>query len=142
MEDDSNNKPPPVPSARSGKERPMSAKRQKILAEAFAQLRKARSKVDPSVLSKIRQIVKNSPDLMKKLGFSNETKVNEDMPLSTKGRADPPVTPSKLKAPKAESDGLYEKIDQEKNMEIMAKLMQLNPESKEGIKAVIQKAGK
>ena len=128
--------------------RPISAKRQKILAKAFAQLRKSRAKVDPSILRKIRDIVSGSPALMKKLGLSgSEGSADLDMPLSQK---QPPVmteervsTPvEKPKKPKADAKPEYEEIDQAKNMEIMAKLMALNPAAQDDIKAIIKKSGK
>jgi hypothetical protein len=125
------------------KPRTISAKRQAILAMAFAQLRKSRAMIDPSILSKIRRIVSGSPDIMKKLGVTDLPKAEQDMPLSQKQPA--LETKAKVSRPKpkkvAEKQG-NEAVDQAKNMEIIAKLMQLNPDGREGIKAVIKKAGK
>ena len=124
-------------------ERPMTAKRQKILDKAFAQLRKSRAKIDPGVLSKIRRMIASSPEIMAKLGVGENLKpADVDMPLSTK---QPPV--AKEQAPKPQQrqqqrvQEEYEAVDQAKTMEVMAKLMALNPDGKEDIKLAIKKAG-
>lgn len=117
------------PSPPDHTEKPMTAKRQAILAGAFAQLRLSRKKIDPKILDKIRNIVKSSPALMKTLGFTSADQPRDqdvDMPLSAKG------------APKTEEGA--EKIDQAKNMEVMAKLMELSPDNREAIKKVIKKS--
>ncbi|HPF78733.1 MAG TPA: hypothetical protein PLF01_05495, partial [Alphaproteobacteria bacterium] len=99
------------------------------------------------VLSKIRRIVAGSPELMKKLGLTEKLTPNPDesMPLSKKVDArkghEPIVEPKidKTVKPKVRDDG-YEEVDQAKNMEVMAKLMALNPEGRDLIKAAIKKA--
>lgn len=136
---------------------PVSAKRQKILDVAFAQLRKSRAAMDPSLLKKIRRIIAGSPEMMKKLGVDETLAPDQDMPLSSKGAEKPrenqenrenlvqrAPTPQPSAAPKAKKEVKegYEAIDQEKNMEIMAKLMNLNPDGRSKIKSVIEKAGK
>lgn len=137
----------------------MTPKRQKILDKAFAQLRKSRAAMDPKILSKIRRLVASSPEIMKKLGIkddlkpavSRKTKVDADMPLSSKPAVTKPVAtekpverpPPKNVEKKREAparDRGYEKIDQAKNMEVMAKLMALKPRDKEEIKKTIMKA--
>ena len=124
--------------------KPMSSKRQAILAQAFAQLRKSRAKIDPNILSKIRSIVSGSSELMNKLGVTEPPKadIEHDMPLSQK----PPVAevrePVKVTPKEPVDKQGYEAVDQAKNMEIMAKLMQLKPDGRDDIKAVIDKASK
>ncbi|HPD83235.1 MAG: hypothetical protein R3D88_01565 [Alphaproteobacteria bacterium] len=122
--------------------KPVTAKRQQILAKAFEQLRKSRAKVDPAILQKIRQIVGGSPELMKKLGLVDAVQ---------EGRRAPTTEPKTAKAedkaaffPQGikNSKSGYEEIDQAKNMKIMAKLMEINPSAREDIKAVIKKSGK
>ena len=118
------------------KPRKMTAKRQAILAGAFAQLRLSKKKIDPQILEKIRNMVKSSPALMKTLGFKGAEKADEDMPLSAKQ----PQREARTKTDKVEKQGGSEKIDQAKNMEVMAKLMELSPDNREAIKKVIKKS--
>ena len=118
--------------------RPVTAERQKILDKAFAQLRKARGEMDPKLLSKIRRIIAGSPEMMKSLGVTdNLTPAPASAPVakpaSQKNRAPKPVE---------QKSGEIEKIDQAKNMEVMAKLMALSPDNKEQIKSAIKKAEK
>lgn len=120
------------------KPRKMTAKRQAILAGAFAQLRLSKKKIDPQILEKIRNMVKSSPALMKTLGFKSEGKVDEDMPLSSK---QPQTVENKPASQDQKEQKLgSEKIDQAKNMEVMAKLMELSPDNREAIKKVIKKS--
>lgn len=133
-------------------EAPITAKRQKILDKAFAQLRKSRAKIDPNVLNKIRRMIAGNPAMMEKLGVgdtlqpketSNKTSKSADMPLSGKAPAAPIVKKAEpKKQPKKAKDIQegYEEVDQAKTMEIMAKLMALNPNGKEDIKQVIKKS--
>lgn len=100
--------------------RPLSAKRQKILEQALAQLRKTRAGMDPKVLNRIRRIIAGSPELMKGFGV-------EQVP--------------ELEPVKASAAPDREMIDQAKTMEVMAKLMALNPDGKEKIKSAIKKVG-
>lgn len=132
---------------------PISAKRQKILSDAFTQLRKARAKIDPSVLDKIREIVAGSPALMRKLGLGAkmppvvekpQAAPDAAMPLSSKSSKPAYHELQEKKSPpkQVETKGGYEETDQAKHMEIMARLMQLNPAVREDIKAAIKKAGR
>lgn len=123
--------------------RPMTEKRQKILDKAFAQLRKARAEMDPKILSSIRRMIAGSPEMMKKLGIDEKLEPKVEKPAKKE------VAKEVLKAPKKESKPVqskpknvegYEKIDQGKNMEVMAKLMALNPDGKDKIKSAIKKA--
>ncbi len=128
----------------------VSARRQAILAGAFAQLRKSRAKIEPAILQKIRDIVGGSPEIMQKLGVTEAPKPQKEksgdagMPLSkgqifeTAPQKKPNNVPKK-KADAPKSKGGYEEIDQGKNMEIMAKLMELSPDNRDNIKAVIKK---
>ena len=118
--------------------RKMTAKRQAILAGAFAQLRLSKKKIDPQILEKIRNMVKSSPALMKTLGLKGDGKVDDDMPLSAKQPQTVEAKPA-LQHQKEEKTGA-EKIDQAKNMEVMAKLMELSPDNREAIKKVIKKS--
>ncbi len=120
--------------------RKMTARRQAILAGAFAQLRKSRKAIEPGILQKIRDIVSGSPEIMKKLGVTDapKDKIDEDMPLSSKTSQAPHKEEAKkpTKTAKAKSD--YEVIDQEKNMDVVAKLMELSPDNKENIKSLLK----
>lgn len=136
---------------------PMTAKRRAILEGAFAQLRISRAKIDPGILSKIRQIIAKSPEIMSKLGVGGnlKSKLDEDMPLSAKQppstQKNPRVEPKQPEVQKKQAaqkqqkntskvEEDYEKIDQAKTMEVMAKLMAINPDNKENIKSAIKKA--
>lgn len=131
-------------SAQKPGERKISAKRQAILAGAFAQLRKSRAKIEPTILQKIRDIVSGSPELMKTLGVTDTPKkepkmtADEDMPLSSKA-APKTAIDEKVAEHKPKEKGGYEAVDQGKNMEVMAKLMELSPDNRDNIKAVIKK---
>ena len=135
----------------SAGDKPLTEKRRKILEIAFAQLRKSRAAIDPKVLSKIRRIVASSPDIMKKLGVSDDLNPDQDMPLSNKTKSvekksgapkqthSVPTAPKNVTSKKAiKKDN--EQIDQARNMEVMAKLMALKPSGKDKIKSVIKKA--
>lgn len=129
----SEQKPPPnIPGARK-----ITAKRQAILAGAFAQLRQSRAKVEPAILQKIRDFVSSSPEIMKKLGVSDQQskKEDKDMPLSAKVKS----SNKESAAPHSQEKKAYESIDQAKNMEVMVKLMELSPDNRDNIKAVIKK---
>lgn len=118
----------------------MTVKRQKILEMALAQLRKSRAAMDPRVLSKIRRIVASSPAIMKKLGLTETLEPDGDMPLSGKSTAAEVEKPVKAKIPVKPAREGYETIDQAKNMEVIAKLMALNPQGRDKIKSAIKKA--
>jgi hypothetical protein len=125
----------------------MTAKRQKILDKAFAQLRKSREEMDPRVLSRIRRIIAGSPEMMKKLGLSENLKPQtirkEEKPSSQEVAKQPVRHQKEEKASrplqKTEEKSSYEKIDQARNMEVMAKLMELSPDNKDKIKSMIKK---
>lgn len=116
-------------------QKPITEKRKKILEMAFAQLRKSRAAIDPKILSKIRRIVASSPAIMQKLGVTDHLQPDEDMPLSTKVKVEEKQQKSE---PITAKDN--EKIDQARNMEVMAKLMALKPSGKDKIKSAIKKA--
>lgn len=127
-------------SSKSG--RPMTPKRQKILDKAFAQLRKARGEMDPKLLSKIRRMIAGSPEMMKSLGVTESLEpapVNKHPEKISRPVEAPRVPPAQKPAKEVES---HEAVDQAKNMEVMAKLMALNPDNKERIKSAIKKAEK
>ncbi len=123
--------PPSKPSKEQGP-KPITAKRQKILDSAMAQLRKTRAQMDPKILGKIRSLVESNPKIMKILGV-------DSVP-----QEEPKVEPVKETKPAAEvqvsqENSGAEKIDQARNMEVMAKLMALKPSEIENIKAVLLK---
>ncbi len=137
----------------------ISKKRQKILEKAFAQLRKARGQMDPALLKNIRRMIAGSPDMMKKLGVGDDLKPEQakspKAPSPSKPAHTKPPTPKvqeqrqqqqqQLKVDKSaasdEKAAKHEKIDQAKNMEVMAKLLELNPDGRDKIIATIKKAG-
>ncbi len=147
-------KPPHSPSKSSkasvtkqGK-KPISVKRQKILDTAMAQLKKTRAQMDPNLLGKIRSFIASNPKIMKGLGI-DEVPAEESlkpmvMAVKPRPKAASPKKDSEPKAVKkqqkaVDSEGGLEKIDQAKNMEVMAKLMALKPSEVENIKAVLLK---
>lgn len=115
--------------------KPLTAKRKKVLDVAMAQLKKTRAQMDPSILKKIRSIIEGNPKIMKGLGID---KMPEDKvlvqrePVEKPARAKPKVVDDTAKG--------YEKIDQAKNMDVIAKLMALKPSEIENIKAVLLKS--
>jgi hypothetical protein len=117
--------------------RPVTAQRQKILDKAFAQLRKARGEMDPKLLSKIRRMIAGSPEMMKSLGVTETLAPAPAAPLKAA-----PVVAKNSPVKREEKVSGTEKVDQAKNMEIMAKLMALSPDNREQIKSVIKKAEK
>ncbi len=136
-------KPPPPPT-----NKPQTARRKQILENAMAQLKKTRAQMDPQILSKIRSIVASNPKIMKGLGITKmpaEPKTNYKQeervvkPL-TKQPIEPPVAKQPVANKPKPQSGNAEKIDQAKNMEVMAKLMELKPKEIENIKSVILKS--
>ncbi len=119
-----NNSNPPL--------RPLSAKRKKILDNAFKQLRKARSEIDVGVLNKIRDMIAGNPTIMKGLGVKTAPK-----PIAEKK---PDIMPDIMIVPVKGTVIEREAVDQAKTMEVMAKLMVLKPAGKEKIISVIKKA--
>lgn len=102
----------------------ISSQREKIVNDALAELRKVQGKMNPKFLKKIRDLVKNSPALIEKLGLKKS-----EIPQSKAQVAKPPV--------KHEKPSGYEKIDQAKNMDVVSKLLELNPDKKEMIKKLL-----
>lgn len=129
--------PPPKSDAK-----PVSAKRQKILDSAMAQLRKTRAQMDPKVLGKIRSLIAGNPKIMKRLGIDSvppEQGVGKPQSQMPKEKEVKPQPIRREPAqPKVEGKGA-EKVDQAKNMEVVAKLMALKPSEIENIKAVLLK---
>lgn len=118
--------------------RVISQKRQEILDMAFAQLKKSRASLDPGLINKIRRMIAGNPAMMKALGLSDS--LTPDPVVTTK--KEPPLTKAleNKPVPLGQEKGGYEKIDQAKNMEVMAKLMALNPQGRDKIKSAIKKA--
>ncbi len=106
----------------------ISKERQKLLDQAFIELRKAQSKMNPVFLEKIRNLVRNSPALIDKLGL----KKSEIQTQKNKGEDKNP----QQKAPQKPD---YEKIDQSKNMDVIAKMLEMNPDKKDIIKELLKK---
>ena len=110
----------------------MTQERQKIVDDALLEMRKARGKLNPKFLEKIRNLVKSSPALIEKLGLKKT-----EIPLAV-------IPPTKIenvvvekKAP-VEDKG-YEKIDQSKNIDVISKLMEISPEKKDKIVEMLSK---
>ena len=124
----------------------MTAKRQKILAKAMMQLKKTRAQMDPTILKKIRDIISNNPKVMKSLGIDE---MPEEAPKEkiVEQRLKPQLKPVENAQVKKESAVKVaepaapksEKIDQGKNLETIAKLMQLKPSEIKNIKSVLLK---
>ncbi len=122
------NNPPNDDGSHNNTKKPVSAQRQKILDEAMSQLKKTRGEMDPSIFGKIRNIIAKNPKVLKALGMSklpNANKVRE----ATKREAVKPFNKDDV-----------EKIDQEKNLDIIAKFMTIKPSGREGIKSIIKKS--
>ncbi|MCI5060438.1 MAG: hypothetical protein MRY79_05125 [Alphaproteobacteria bacterium] len=110
---------------------PITEKRQKILDKALAQLRKSRAMMDPKIINKIRRLIAGSPALMKQLGVDETLQAEEKV----KKQPEVPKAPKVQKTKKPDS----EPVDQAKMMDVMAKFMDMKPESKEQVKSVIKK---
>lgn len=134
------NNPPKPPT------KPVNAKREKIMELAMAQLKKTRAQMDPKVLGKIRSIIAGNPKIMKGLGISEmPVEAPKPTPPHESFKVMPPISAPKVEIPKEsikveKPPEKMEKIDQAKNMEVMAKLMALKPSEIENIKAVLLKA--
>ena len=118
----------------------ISQKRQKILDEAFVEMRKAQSKMNPKFLKKIRDLVRNSPILVEKLGLK-KSEVPSEPAKDLKVKAESVVTAQPVSrepfknAPKKGED--FEQIDQAKNMDVLSKLLEINPDKKDMIKKLL-----
>jgi len=127
-------------------QKPVSAKRQKILDDAMAQLKKTRNEMDPTIFGKIRNIIAKNPKMMKALGIS-ELPNQEPKELQPKAKPKPQSQPEAVtveagKANVNKVNKVDEKIDQEKNLDIIAKFMTIKPSGKEGVKSMIEKSMK
>ena len=132
----------------------MTAKRQKILALAMMQLKKTRAQMDPTILKKIRDIISNNPKVMKSLGIDEMPQEAPKEKVAAQ-RLKPSLKPVENAQVKKESavkvaepaapvdtqttSPKSEKIDQGKNLETIAKLMQLKPSEIKNIKSVLLK---
>ncbi len=124
--------------------KPMTAKRQKILELAMAQLKKTRAQMDPNVLGKIRAIIASNPKVMKGLGLDKMPQDRDShapqavLQEKTHGA---PAPMSENKEPRSAlarlSENKEEKIDQAHNQEVIAKLMQLKPAEIKNIKKIL-----
>jgi len=120
----------------------VSTKREEILEKAFIELRKARSKMSPAFLSRIRQIIQNSPALINKLGLEKSEVPNETKAVKSEAAQKEAVTKavieaaiasqSKVAKPKepVQQKPKMEKIDQAKQMDVLSKLLEINPDKK------------
>jgi plasmid maintenance system antidote protein VapI len=111
-------------------------KRQKILDKALTAMRKARGQMDPDVINKIRRMIASSPEIMKKLNVENDLKPKEKS-LETSRQH---IEEAALKRHSIQKVDRNETIDQKKNMEVMAKLLALNPQARDRIIETIKKA--
>ena len=109
--------------------------------------------MDPTILKKIRDIISNNPKVMKSLGIDEmpeeapkEKVAAQRLKPSLKPVEKPPV--QKVSAVKVEpaapvdteaTSPKSEKVDQGKNLETIAKLMQLKPSEIKNIKSVLLK---
>ena len=137
---------------------PISDKRQKILDKAFVEMRKAEKKMNPKFLAKIRELVKNSPTMIEKLGLKKseipQGETNAETTTSPRQQAAPLInaelgtvttdkntqTKSKPKPEqKASKTPSHEKIDQSKNIDIISKLMEISPDKKDKIVKMLAK---
>ena len=129
------------------KQNSISPARQKILDEAMEQLKKTRGEMDPSIFKKIRNIIAKNPKVMKALGLDelpNEGKkptarAPKKAPIPEKTKQASPVNP---KPDVNQAQPETEIIDQEKNLDIIAKFMSIKPSGKEGVKSLIAKSMK
>jgi len=113
------NNPPNDESAK-----PVTKERQKILDDAMMQLQKTRKEMDPTIFTKIRAIMTKNPKVMQALGLSKMP--NQKIADSDKNKV-------------LENSGESEKIDQAKNLDIIAKFMTIKPSGKEDVKNLVQK---
>jgi len=122
--------------------RELTPQRAKILEKAFQELRAARGKMNPAFLAKIRDMVVNNPSMIKALGLKKTEVENmsKETVVATVKAAD-----KKLEQPQKETkpqqqpvrQNQYEKIDQAKNMDVLSKLLEINPDKKDMIKKML-----
>lgn len=103
--------------------REVSRKRKLILENALRIMRRKRESMDKSLLSAIKDMVTSNPALSKALGYEAKAEAKQAKPATTEQKQE-------------------EIVDQGHNMEVLAKLMELNPQSKDQVKAVIKKSTK
>ena len=113
-------KPPSHPQD-SSKE--VSRKRKLILDNALRIMRRKRETMDKSVLSVIKDMVTSNPALSKALGYEAKEEPKPQKPAVSTNKKE-------------------EIVDQGHNMEVLAKLMELDPRSKDKVKAVIKESTK
>lgn len=121
-------------------------KRQRILDKAFEVMRKARGQMDPAVIHKIRRMIASSPEIMKKLGVEDDLKPKQSPPPASKAdnfsQKKQTAAPKQTQQPQRSETDKNETINQQKNMEVMAKLLALKPQGKDKIIETIKKASK
>ena len=143
--------------------------RKEIEDEAFAQMRKAKAAIDPGVLAKVRKAIQNSPmaaQLMGNVYAQEEVKSKQEPSLPAKpisaSRQESDVVkeapkqvahqPQKKKTSDAAlqaakrahanvKDHEVEQVDQGKMIDIVAKMLELNPHNqslKKGVKDILK----
>lgn len=121
-------------------------KRQRILDKAFEVMRKARGQMDPAVIYKIRRMIASSPEIMKKLGVEDDLKPKQSPSPAPKAdnfsQKKQTAAPKQTRQPQRSETDKNETINQQKNMEVMAKLLALKPQGKDRIIETIKKASK
>lgn len=111
--------------------------RKEIEDEAFAEMRKAKAAIDPGVLAKVRKLIENTPMVEQIMGkkTSVEDTLNADVNLNEKAI---------LAAKKAHANvrsGEAESVDKAKMLDIVAKMLELNPNNqglKKGVKDILK----
>ena len=101
----------------------VSRKRKLILDNALRIMRRKRETMDKSVLSVIKGMVTSNPALSKALGYEDKEEPKQDKQVVSEQKQS-------------------ETVDQGHNMEVLAKLMELDPRSKDKVKAVIKESTK
>ena len=105
-----------------------SKKRQIIVENALRIMRRKRDSMDKSVLSAIKDLVMSNPAMQKALGYQVDKS-----------------SPQKLSQPQSKKtipQPRTEEVDQGHHMEVLAKLMALDPKGKEKVKNVIKRSQK
>jgi len=120
-------------------QRQISAKRQKIVDDALVELRKAQKKINPKFLKKIREMVKNSPALIEKLGLKKSEIPQDENKHSQQEILSSSLNSAQPKVIQKQDKKDFEKIDQAKNMDVVSKLLEMNPDKKEMIKKLLSK---
>jgi hypothetical protein len=144
----------------SGKNTDKNKTREEIEEEAFTQMRKAKASIDPGVLAKVRAAIQNSPMANKLMG-NVALKETDTKPVAMPNVASAPerveAKPPKpsmsaeqlakkekaLLAAKQAHAGVKESepVDQGKMLDIVAKMIELNPHKaglKKGVKDILK----